>query len=288
MTPFFSSRRGSTLIELLMGLIIVSIVGVSLVKLLTGQGRFLGQQEAWRTSRGVSRSSLNRLYSDIRNVEATNGVEAAASGGKDVTLRVPYAFGVMCSGTAAGATLSLLPVDSAMFAAGGYSGFAYRDASGAYTYVSSTTAPAVPGTTANCTGASITTLGSINGSPTGQIVNVTGAIATVPPVGSVFFLYRRVRYEFKNSVILAGRTGLWRTLVSTGATEELAAPFATTARVNFYVNNATTAQSAVPTLSTIRGFELVLSGESEKTPYGNSSPKTTLLTTSVFFTNRPD
>ena len=97
MTVHSRARRGSTLIELLMGLIIVSIVGGGLVKLMTSQGRFLNQQEAWRTSRGVSRSSLNRLYSDIRNVEATNGVEAAANGGKDFTLRVPYAFGVMCS-----------------------------------------------------------------------------------------------------------------------------------------------------------------------------------------------
>ncbi len=267
-------------------------MGSGLVKLMTSQGRFLGQQEAWRASRGVSRSSLNRLYSDIRNVEATGGVEAAASGGKDVTLRVPYAFGILCSGNTTAATLSLLPVDSAMFAAAGYSGFAYRDATtGAYTYVAATTtAPTVPGTTANCsTGASVTTLGSINGSPAGKVVNVSGTMPSGPadrhrvlplPPGPV-------RVQGLDRPARAARRSGGR-LVTSGATEELAAPFATTARFNFYVNNAATAQAAVPTLSTIRGFELVLNGESEKTPYGNAAPKTTQLTTSVFFTNRPD
>jgi hypothetical protein len=181
-----------------------------------------------------------------------------------------------------------------MFSAPGYSGFAWRNAAGTYTYIPTTTAPVVPGTVANCTGAvpvAITTLPSINGSPAGKVANLTtaAALAPSPPVGSIVFLYRRIRYEFKNSVAIPGRTALWRTAVTTGTTEELAAPFANTARVNFFVLNSAVSQAAVPgVLGNIRGFELQLNGASERTPAGSAAPKTANLTTSVFFENRPD
>jgi prepilin-type N-terminal cleavage/methylation domain-containing protein len=293
-------RRGFTLVELLLSLIVTAIVGAALIRMVLGQARFMDQQEAWRSARSVSRSGINRLMSDLRAVEAIGGVEAAAAGGQDFTVRVPYAFGIMCSTAANLSTVSLLPVDSAMFAAPGYSGFAWRNAAGVYSYVAGIGAPTVPGTVANCTGAlpvgyGITTVGSINGSPAGQVVNLAhaAAIATAPPngflVGSIVFLYRRVRYEFKDSAILPGRTGLWRTVVSTGDTEELVAPFANTARVNFYVLNNTVPQAAVPgNLADIRGLELVLDGMSEQTPNGSAAPKTANVRTSVFFENRPD
>jgi prepilin-type N-terminal cleavage/methylation domain-containing protein len=280
-------RRGFTLVELLVSMIVLSIVAGGLVEMLRSQGRFMEQQEAWRSSRGVARSSLNRLYSDLRDVEAGGGVEAAASGGQDITLRVPYAFGVMCSSTGSSTTLSLIPVDSAMFAGPGFSGFAWRDATGVYQYPT-TGVTLSSGTASNCTTAGVTTLPSISGSPAGTVVNVAGTVSPVPPIGTVFFLYRRVRYEFKASTILPGRTGLWRTLVTTGTTEELATPFASTARVNFYVVSSSTPQAAVPTLSTIRGLQLVLDGESENAPRGSGAPKLTQLSTSLFFINRND
>jgi prepilin-type N-terminal cleavage/methylation domain-containing protein len=283
------SRRGFTLVELLISLVVVAIVGSSLIRLMLSQNRFMDQQEAVRSSRAVARSGLNRLYADMRNVEAVGGVEAAAAGGKDFTLRVPYAFGVMCSTTGGNAaTVSLLPADSAMFFAPGFSGFAWRDANGVYQYQGTATLN-TGGTVANCTAAAVKTVGTYNGSPAGRVVNLTGTLSSTPTVGTVFFLYRRIRYEFKASNLVAGRVGLWRTPLSGGAAEELAAPFDTTAHVNFYVNYATTAQSSVPaSLSTIRGLELQLDGQSDLAPKGYASPKVTSLTTSMFFSNRPD
>jgi hypothetical protein len=77
--------------------------------------------------------------------------------------------------------------------------------------------------------------------------------------------------------------------VSGGASEEIATPFANTARVNFYVLDNAVAQSAVPgTLSQTRGLELKLDGMSERTPGGSAAPKTASMSTSVFFENRPD
>jgi prepilin-type N-terminal cleavage/methylation domain-containing protein len=295
-------RRGFTLVELMLSLIVAVIIGGALIRMTLAQARFMDQQEAWRDARRVSRSGVNRLVSDLRMVETGGGVEAAAAGGQDFTIRVPYAFGIMCSTTGALTTVSVLPVDSAMFAAPGFSGFAWRNnTTGAYTYQTAAVALTNPGTPGNCTAAVPATINagtggtlpSINGSPAGKVINLGGAVPLVaaggPPVGAIFFLFRRVRYEFKNSVAIPGRIGLWRTTLSGGATEELASPFAATARANFYVLNSATAQSAVPgTLSDIRGFELVLDGSSERTPGGSTAPKTANVTTSVFFENRPD
>ncbi|HET6795999.1 MAG TPA: prepilin-type N-terminal cleavage/methylation domain-containing protein [Gemmatimonadales bacterium] len=297
MTTRSIARQGFTLVELLISLVVTAIVGASLVKMMLSQARFMDQQEAWRNARSVSRSGINRLLSDLRIVEATGGLEAAAAGGQDFTVRVPYAFGIMCWTNGATTTLSILPVDSAVFAAPGFSGFAYRSAAGAYTYVQAGVALTDPGTAANCTGAVPVNihpatggaLPSINGSPAGKVVNIGGAVPVATPVGSIFFLYRRVRYEFKNSTALPGRTGLFRTMLTGGATEEIATPFANTARVNFYVLNTTPAQAAVPgVLGNVRGLELKLDGMSERTPGGSAAPKTANMTTSVFFENRPD
>lgn len=300
-------RRGFTLIELMLSLIVAMIVGAALVRMTLAQARFMDQQEAWRSARGVSRSGINRLVSDLRAVEngsaAVGGLEAAVAGGQDFTLRVPYAFGIVCLAAGATATVSLLPVDSAMYFAPGHSGFAVRNAAGVYTYYTSAIANAVPaaGITTNCTAPAApdlpinaTTSGalpSINGSPAGRVVTLvaTANLNPLPPKGSIVFLYRRIRYEFKNSTALPGRTGLFRTPLNGGAEEELATPFANTARVNFYVLDNATAQAAVPApLSDTRGLELVLDGMSEGTPGGSTTPKTANVTTSVFFQNRPD
>jgi hypothetical protein len=203
----------------------------------------------------------------------------------------------MCGAAANVYTLSLLPVDSAMFAAPGFTGFATRNnATGVYSYHASNAAPTVlGGTSALCLNGlydSIHTVPTLNGSPAGRTVTVVrnaGAIMPAPARGTIVYLYRDIRYEFKASVAIPGRTGLWRTPVSSaGDTEELAAPFDATARVNFYNLNVVPAQAAVPALANIRGLELLLHGSSERTPGGSAAPKTTTLNTSVFFENRND
>jgi len=293
-------RRGFTLVELLLSLIVTAIVGAALVRMVLGQARFMDQQEAWRGARAVARGGVNRLASDLRMVEATNGVSAAVAGGQDFTVRVPYAFGVICLAAGNTLTLSMLPVDSAMYNAPGHSGFAVRADDGTYAYYTSTVLDGIPANigVGNCTGVAapdkpITTLASMNGSPAGNTITVTATAAFNPAVkkGQIVFLYRRIRYQFKNSVALAGRTGLFRAPVDAvgGPEEEIATPFAATARVNFYVLNNAVAQAAVPgTLGDIRGFELVLDGMSERAPQGSATYKTANVRTSVFFENRPD
>lgn len=282
-------RAGFTLVELLLSLIIASVVASALLRMTLAQARFMDTQEAGRDARSVARGGINRLVSDLRDVEPGAGITAVVAGGQDFTIKVPYAFGIMCLTDGATTTLSLLPVDAAIYAEG-YSGYAYRTAAGSYFYVASGTAP-IGGLPASCTGVGINGLTgffpAINGSPAGRLVIITGAVPVGTPPGTIFLLYRTVRYEFKNSVALPGRTGLFRT--AGGVEEELATPFANTARVNFYVLDNAVAQAAVPApLSNIRGFELVLAGRSEHTPGGSAGPKTADVTTSVFFENRPD
>jgi prepilin-type N-terminal cleavage/methylation domain-containing protein len=288
------TRRGFTLVELLISMIVTAIIGAALIRMVLSQARFMDQQEAWREARGVSRGGINRLLSDLRAVEAAGGLRAAAAGGQDFTVRVPYAFGILCGIAVNVYTVSLLPVDATMFAEPGYTGFALRsNATGVYGYHASNPLT-LPGTTALCLNGlydSIHTVPALNGSPAGRVVNLTrtaGAIMPAPQRGSIVYLYRDVRYEFKASVVIPGRTGLWRTMVTGGITEELAAPFDATARVNFYNLDVVPAQAAVPPLANVRGLELLLNGMSERTPAGSAAPKTANMTTSVFFENRPD
>ena len=153
---------------------------------------------------------------------------AAVAGGQDFTVRIPYAFGVICLAAGNTLTLSMLPVDSAMYNAPGHSGFAVRADDGTYAYYTSTVLDAIPANIGigNCTGVAapdkpITTLASMNGSPAGNTITVTATAAFNPAVkkGQIVFLYRRIRYQFKNSVALPGRTGLFRAPVdAVGAT----------------------------------------------------------------------
>ncbi len=297
------ARRGFTLVELLLSLIVSAIIGTALVRMVLSQGRFMDQQEAWRQARSVSRSGINRLLSDLRAVEngsnpaAGNwGLEAAAAGGQDFTVRVPYAFGILCGNAMSVYTVSLLPVDATMYAEAGHSGFAVRSRTGSYTYHGSQL-PVGPTPGLCLTGLydEVKTVPALNGSPAGTIVNVqrtaAGAIIPAPDRGSIVLLYRRIRYEFKASDAMPGRIGLFRTRINAPNpnTEELAAPFDASARVNFYVGNNPVAQAAVPAdLSTVRGLELILNGASDRAASGTAAPKVANITTSVFFENRPD
>src|SRR6476659_11411947 len=120
------ARRGFTLIELLVGVVLFAIVGAALTKLLTVQGRFFDKQGMANAARNVSRSSLNRVVSDFRMIEATGGVIAATP--TSLTIRIPFAIGVVCKNSAlGGTTLSLLPVDSTTYANAGFFGYAWRN-----------------------------------------------------------------------------------------------------------------------------------------------------------------
>jgi prepilin-type N-terminal cleavage/methylation domain-containing protein len=280
-------RRGFTIIELLVGIVLFAIVGSLFTRLLTVQGRFFDRQGMGNAARNVSRASLNRVVSDFRMIEATGGVVAATS--TSLTLRIPFAIGVMCQNSGLGTVLSLLPVDSTTYAQatanGGFYGYAWRNfITGAYSYVE-LAATEAPGDAAVCTGVSITMV------PNGRTVLVTPPLPIGGGLGTPVFLYNKIKYEFKASTAVPGKLGLYRTVIApAGAlpSEELVAPFASTASWKFFaVNGGSVAQVNPPAnLADLRGLELHLDGISENIAPGQITNEQAPFTTAVFFKNR--
>jgi prepilin-type N-terminal cleavage/methylation domain-containing protein len=282
-SPNTFMRRGFTLIELLIGIVIFAIVGALFTRLLSVQGRFFDKQGMANAARNVSRASLNRVVSDFRMIEATGGVIAASP--TSLTIRIPFAIGVVCADAGTSTHLSLLPVDSMTYAKADYYGYAWRNfQTGVYTYVENPSTKA-PGDPAVCTGQKVTTVQG------GKVVAIAPIVPAGTGLGTPVFLYEKVRYEFKASLTVPGKLGLYRTRIATNGTEtseELVAPFANTAKWRFFViANSNVAQDNPPAqLSDIRGLELHLDGISEIIAPGVTENESAPFTTAVFFKNR--
>lgn len=277
-------RRGFTLIELLVGVVLFAIIGAALTRLLTVQGRFFDRQGQANAARNVSRASLNRIISDFRMIEATGAIIGASPTVLD--LRIPYAIGVECANDANGFThITLLPVDSTTYVTSSFYGYAWRNSTtGVYTYVEGG-ANLQTGDQAVCTGVRITSV------PGGKVVKVNPTLPVNAGLGTPTFIYERVKYELKASQAVPGKIGLWRTVKRQQGgdfTEELVAPFASTAKWRFYtLQGGAVAQDNPPAnLSDIRGLELHLDGLSEYAVSGQATTESAPFTTAVFFKNR--
>jgi hypothetical protein len=220
--------------------------------------------------------------------DAHDGVALAEPG--RMRIRVPYAIGLVCQASSTQLTAAFLPVDSTLYGMG-YSGFAVRNAlDGRYAYHLNGTPPAA-GTTSTCTNspANMTLM------PGAVVLRVQGSLVTMPAVGTPITLFRSVEYAFENSAAVPGRRGLWRKLLdqsgdpSKAEAEELVAPFDSTARFRFFIRNDPVPSDTAPTaLGDLRGVEIQLAGESERTVRGRATPERATLVTSVFFLNRMD
>jgi hypothetical protein len=277
-TPRLSRRSGISLVELLVAMTLLGFVGLSILRTFTSQARFADLQTKRLNARAVSRGPVNLLMSEARMVETVSGVVSASA--SSVTLRVPVVMGLVCGNTGGATVLSLMPVDSAVLASASISGHAYRQESGVYAYTEASVTMSAGGN-------------AVCSDPTANITMVDGGrMVYVTPqmpagaVGSVAFLYQNVRYDFANSTAFTGRVGLWRTQVTSGATEELASPFDAASRFRFYRLDQDTVDTGVPTLSEIRGIGLELVGASERARFGRTTPETSRLQTAVFFMNR--
>jgi prepilin-type N-terminal cleavage/methylation domain-containing protein len=297
MTTRMVARRGMTLAEVMIALVLIGIVGAMFTKMLVAQGRFFNSQYGQRSARSVSRAPMNFLLSELRMVQDRGGIDDAQADGKRVRLKVPYRFGVVC-GTAGHATVaSMLPVDSTVSAT--YAGWAWRAVDGSYTEVPAADPLGADslrdvtglGGEAACIAARIhkAVVGtSGGGTRTGRVLELrppSAAAVTISPV----YLWQYVGYEFKASSAYPGRIGLYRIQAhgTPGAQElELMAPFDTSARFKFFVPGQDTSQLAVPAnLATIRGLDLVLNGAAGASPSSGSAPAVSRLTTAVFFKN---
>ena len=271
-------RRGFTLVEMMIAITILAFFGTALTKILVVQTRLFSKAAAQRGTRSVTRSAMNMIDSDLRMVEATHGIVSA--GTQALTVRVPYALGVVC-GTTGGVTyLSVAPVDSTVWATAGTTGYAWKDTLNVWNFTE-TGLTITSSSNAVCTAAQITTLTN------GKTVTVSPALPAGAVQGTIMLFEQQVKYEFKNSVAVPGAYGLWRTIVSTAASNEIVTPFTTTAGFRYYVGNADTSQAAAPSpLSSARGIEFTLNARSVNAPEGSSGYQTSTVTTAVFFRNR--
>jgi hypothetical protein len=139
------------------------------------------------------------------------------------------------------------------------------------------------GDAAQCTSVGIVTLTS----QLAKVIKITPKLTDSASVGTPVFLLRNITYEFKASTLIPNSTGLYRTVVTAGTSEELSAPYASNAAFKFFVGSALTAQTSPPaSLSTLRGIELNMTGLSEKKPRQAVAQETAPFVTAVFFKNR--
>lgn len=291
--PMKARRAGFTLVEVMIALVLTAVIGAAVTSVFVSQSRFYDEQQKITAARAVSRAATNMMLTELRAVETTNGVIAASA--DSFVVRVPYAMGIACGTNLTTLHVSILPVDSVIYAQATFAGYAWQNlATSAYTYEEAlgTTITNIGGTS-RCTspaGGNLPITTFTGAGERGRVVGLSPVIGGTIPHASAVMLYQRVAYRFAPSAIVPGERGLWRQVQGSAlGAEELAAPFDPTARFRYFVLNATTAQDAAPaSLADIRGIELVLTGRSERPDAEGQYSRTTPLTTAIFFRNRLD
>lgn len=267
-------NRGFTLIELIVATVVMAILGTALTRMLIQDSQFVDKMDAMMAARQVARAAMSVMSLDFQMV--TDGGLVAADP-ESVTVRVPYAFGMICGTTGSNTTASLVPQDSLVYADANPSGVAWRDVNGDYNFLTGIT---VAGSIdpSDCTADSIKVV------PGGRLIVLTGASSVQS--GRLFYLYETIKFSFEPSVDLPGKIGLYRT-DGLGSKEELLAPFDTAAGFAFLMGqDMSTASTVLPAqLPAVRGLELQLIGESYFVPQGEAEPQTFDLRTSVAFRN---
>ena len=137
-------RRGFSLAELLVAVVLLGIIGGALSKMIVTQMRFFDNVQVARGARSAARNSMNVMLSDLRMVMDSGGVTNVAVDNKAITVRVPYRFGVFCGNNGTISTVSMLPIDSAVSTMATFAGYAYRHRTSLrYITTATTTAPRV-------------------------------------------------------------------------------------------------------------------------------------------------
>lgn len=279
-------RSGFTLVEVIVAFTIAALLGLMITRFLVSQSRFTDQQNALRGARAVSRLAMNVLESELRMVQDSGGIDLASGNGKTIRAFVPYRLGINCGMSGGRMIASMLALDSLSVAQARHAGFAWRDHGGVYHVVSSTDVPAVTADPAQCTGSGAGQAGirtpAFNGRA-GAILDVQPP-QPAAPVGQAVFFFQRVTYEFRASQAFPGQYGLYRT-VDGGGSEELIAPFDSTARFKYWTRGASASVAAPPDVSLIRGVDVVLAAHSGYAPVGKLVPAKSTVIATIFFRN---
>ncbi len=294
-------RRGFTTAEIITSIVIIGILGIAMTKLVVGQARSFQLDNGLKRARSAWRSAMNIMITALRMAHDSGASVTCldATNNRRVDVRVPLVFGVVCEVNGGNAVLSLVPVDSFQMAAAKYGGYATRNAStGNYSFATAGSSDTIQSTGAgHCHSGGVARYADTvtSSGRAGSVMQVSPAPPAGTQVGDMAFVFQTVTYEFKTSAIYPGTLGLYRTTRGRSNTdtlaEEIIAPFASTARFNYYTNPAQakdTSLKVAPTAANywkVRGFQIVLPGIAPDTVPGRTAPLSTTTTTAVFFKN---
>lgn len=272
------NRSGTTLVELMVALVVMSIVGAGLVRLMSSQSRFFNETEGAANARNVARSGINLMFTELRRVEPDSGIIVAVSNG--IAVRLPYWVGISCGPDAglSGTHISMPPMDSLVRSDAGYSGYGYIDTNSVPHFVSGASFTA--GNPSVCTGAGVATVAH----PRAAVMKITPASVSAP-AGTPVFAWQTLVYWFGASVSHPGRIGLFRSDITTSTTEEIAAPFDNTAAFAYWVAGSATPVSNPVAGATILGIDMNLIGLNDRV-LTTGQTQQARLETSLYFKNR--
>ena len=288
------TRRGFTLAEVIVCVVLLGVLGTALTRLMLAQSRLYALQRAKRDARAVGRASMNLMFSDLRMVhdgaDAPGGVMLASP--NSLSVKVPYAVGLVCGSATPNTVVSMFPVDSAAKAMAKYAGYAWRNRlTKQYTYVPVVdtvgNAPVTPsGSVSLCTSTAKIKSDTVNGRAWGPTDLKPQSVTAGTQPGAPVFLYQNILYYFGSSTSFPGKVALFRRIEGRTA-EELVAPFEAGSRFKFFVRNVDTSTVTPPAvLDSLVGVSLVLTGSSSATMAGRVAEKSR-METAVLFRNHP-
>jgi prepilin-type N-terminal cleavage/methylation domain-containing protein len=194
-------RRGFTLVELLVALLISGLLAIIIFQLLQGQGRFVAIQGAREEVQQNARAVVELVGGELRGVPGGGLIQGTED---SLTIRVPRVWGVLCAAPGGGATTlqvsfpangpDLTPTDS--------TGLAVQIGTGAG-------ATWTNGVRITAVGPRQTTCGSttLAAGAEARTLTFTGSLGgTAPDAGAPVYVYDPVTYRTGTS---DGMDGLW-------------------------------------------------------------------------------
>jgi len=271
------SRRGATLVELMIAVFVMGIVGAGLARLLSSQSRFFNDQEGQANARRAARIGLNLLLSDLRMAESDSGIVAASPA--SLTLNLPYRMGISCGPDMGNSRtyVAQQPIDSILRADAGFTGYAWVDSTGEPHYV--------PGGNRTIIAGSVCTAVGVDTIPGGRVVSITPELIGAN-VGVPVYSYEQVTYYFAASSAFPGSQGLYRTVTNGVGTEEIAAPLDTLAKFQYWVAGNGTPVANPGGGVEIIGVDLSLTGLNDRLGITSGKTQSAPYLTTIFFRNR--
>lgn len=101
-----AGARGFTLIELLVAMVMLSLVGVVVVRMMRGAQRLTTEQAARAALQGNTRGGALLMPAELREIDPAGG-DIVARSDTSIRYRAARGFGVICNATASGGTWTI-------------------------------------------------------------------------------------------------------------------------------------------------------------------------------------